>query len=205
MRALAVIAALIAVSAPAQYQAPKTRIPDGARFEGSVTYEDTFWDDSQSPAMSLYGNPAANPASVVLFTNTAGAVNVGLEFDPGDKAYGSVQMSHKYKLNTDMEPHIHWTAVTTGTVWWTATYTYAGLRGELTNAVYRSVSATCTQGNHYCYADFDPLPAGDMNESGYIGFMIQVTNVVPAGFKPLLLFTDLHFQIDKPGSNNEIP
>lgn len=183
-----------------------------------ITFEDTVWDDIRivPSAFDFAGNndPTNVPVSI-------GGMTFRLfEFAAGDEAFCVIQMPHSYKRGTALRPHIHWTPGTRGneeagkTVAWKMQISSAQYGAVFSNAatvnLTHAVPAGTLDGTHLIGASADyAVPAG-FGESGML--LVRVYRDTgdtwagtASGSLPLLLEVDIHHQIDKLGSADELP
>lgn len=183
------------------------------------------WDDMRFPAVS-FGLGASNDPNFSQFLDDGGGSHgVFLYFfDPNteEELFGVAQLSHSYKLGTDLHPHVHFIIPTTGAagqfVQWGLEYTVADINGTFgnTSIIYTDASSAATATNsgdgtltankHY-YAVF---PAIDMSGITSLCSMICFRIFRDAGDgnddypnDAGLLEFDFHYQIDTVGSRQE--
>lgn len=185
---------------------------------GGITFEDTVWDDVRivPSAFDFAGNndPTNVPVSIGNMTFRL------YEFAAGDEAFCVVQMPHAMKRGSVLRPHVHWTPGTRGneeagkTVAWKLQISAAQYGAVFSQAatldLTHTVPAGTLDGTHLISGSADyTVPAG-FGESGMLLIRIyrdtgDTWAGTPSGSLPLLLELDVHYQIDKIGSPNEIP
>lgn len=167
---------------------------------------DTVWDDLRAPFTQIRRGALSKPD----FDYT----NIGLLFPQNDDAeiiYIIFQLPHKYKLGTDIYPHIHWQQMNGNNVVWKLEYKWFN-KGGLVPAGFTAATAnsqlyTWSTGNLHQYDYWDALSGAAINELSSI-LLIKVfrdDNVdAGAGDGDALAFEfDLHYQLDAVGSKSE--
>lgn len=178
----------------------------------SITYTNSYWDDSQVPAMGFrVGTTAPDFAQ---FTD-ANIYCYQLSASQDDIVYGSVQLSHRYKKGTDLECHVHYAPMTapagsaTNVVW---QFSYS--LGKIGSAFPASTTVNVTnsvagfaQFSHKL-KEFTTISGAGVNGSDILMFKLSRLGSSASDTYDnsiALLSFDLHFQLDKPGSDNELP
>lgn len=190
----------------------------GLDLNGNFTLLDTVWDDIRiiPSAFEFAGN--SDPTNVPV---TIGNMTFRLyEFAVNDQAYAVVQMPHGYKRGSVLRPHIHWTPGARGneeagkTVAWKAQISHARLGFAFSNASIVDLTSTLPvdtiDGQHVIGPSADYIVPADFGESGMLLIRLYRDTTdnwagVASGQLPLLLEFDIHFQMDKLGSDDEIP
>jgi hypothetical protein len=171
------------------------------------TYEDAFWEDIIAPVTSILIGVGAGTAAD---RDTDGSLLFATGAD--EEAFIYLQMPHKYKLGTNIVPHVHWSKTTSagGDVCWRIDYECRDI-GE-------AFSGTSTVSMSY---------AEDDNDTAEVHALATVTGFDPAisalsaickfrlwrdvsgdggtctddyGEDARLLEFDVHYQMDRPGS-----
>jgi hypothetical protein len=185
---------------------------------GGVQFSDTVWDDIRivPSAFDFAGN--ADPANVA--TSIGNMTFRLFEFAAADEAFCVIQMPHSYKRGTTLRPHVHWTPGTRGneergkTVAWKMQISAAHYGAVFSNAetvdLTHTVPADALDGIHLITSSADFVPPASFGESGMLLIRIyrdtgDTWAGTATGSLPLLLEVDIHHQIDKVGSANEIP
>lgn len=191
----------------------------GLNLAGGLVFTDTVWDDIRilPSAFDFAGN--ADPTCV---PTTIGGMTFRLfEFAKNDEAFAIVQMPHSYKKGTILRPHVHWTPGTRGNeeagkvVAWKADISYAKFGAAFSTAATVDLSVTipldAVDGMHLIGPSDNFVVADDFGESGMLLIRIyrspngDTWAGTATGSLPLLLEFDIHFQMDKIGSDYEIP
>jgi hypothetical protein len=183
-----------------------------------IVFEDTVWDDVRivPSAFDFAGNN--DPTNVPL---TIGNMTFRLfEFAAGDEAFTVIQMPHQMKRGSVLRPHVHWTPGTRGneeagkTVPWKMQISHAQYGYVFSDAVTVDLTHTVPvgtlDGTHLITGSADYIVPATFGESGML--LVRLFRDTggtwvgtASGSLPLLLELDVHFQIDKIGSANEIP
>lgn len=130
--------------------------------EGIMLYGTaTQYDDIVFP---LIGGttPATNPPSLTQFKNGTYAYAFGNKIaNQESQLFATLQMSHSYKLGTDIDCHIHWacggSATTTNNVTWALEVTKADIGGVFGNAVTYRVNQSCGTAYTHNLADWHSI------------------------------------------------
>ena len=166
-----------------------------------ITYTNTFWDDLTLSGFSLID--PAGPAGATLTPYPANTNVYVMLFKAGDAGVGQLQMSHTYARGTELRPHVHYSAAHSSTNVWRLDMAYGPILNKLTNHYQSVVTGTVASAYNHQMLSFAPL-AGNTNTIGEsTAFLIKVSPV--SGSNTYLLDFDIHYQIDKLGSNNENP
>lgn len=188
----------------------------------SRSYGDaTCWDDLRVPALSTKTGGSKIPGTAKLVDNGSGSQGIlTYVFDDTseEELYFAVQLPHKWKQGTAIEPHIHWAPTTDGgageTVSWGLEYSFAEIGDVFPDS-------TIIYGNTH-------MPTGDLIANTHylteIGTGIDMAGVYSVS--PMLICRifrdttgsgltdnygndaalneiDFHFQIDALGSREE--
>ena len=183
------------------------------RTHGDVEYINTFWDDLRFPAQGV--NPIGSPAPPGIDTST-GCLSFAGNAD--NVMGGLAQLPHSWKRGTDVHPHIHlrFSASNPGTnTRWKFAYDFANLDGNFVNAIgtFTSLPAVTVANPastvKHVYADLGDVPMTGKTESCVIIWQVWRLAASDGADNDtgacLLLEFDLHFEIGKPGSSDEIP
>jgi len=173
---------------------------------GSIVYPDTLWDDLRFPSNAV--NPPGLVSDPDVDTNDGTYL-----FDAAstELLFFMAQMPHAWKEGSAIHPHVHWEPMSTngGNVLWRFSYQVANIGGVFSGA----------------WTDLDVLDAGagvllthqlaawaSVSMSGLtLSAMIKMkvsriggdgTDTFTADAK--LLEFDLHYEIDAPGSREEL-
>jgi hypothetical protein len=185
---------------------------DGIEFQ---TYANTFWDDLRISANAVKVGSVLPPdwiqfrndgsSSIGVYTYAFDATNV-------EQVWFSVQLPHAYKPGTDIKPHVHWSpgsSTNTGSVRWGLEYTWANIDGTFstTTTIDSDDPADGTAYKHQIHG------IGTISGSGYTESSMLMCRFYRNGAHgndtftgdALFLEFDFHYEINKPGSDNEIP
>jgi len=178
----------------------------------NVTYTGEYWDDTQVPALAVI--PGATAPGLITFNGESLLKIYGFDGQgAADYAYFSIQLSHRYKEGTPLEPHVHWCRTAdpdspeNTNVVWRLTYSLGDVNGVFTSPVTLSLTNGVAAENWtHQVSDFDTITN---TEFGISGIMVGTitrdsssasdTYTHDAGF----LGFDLHFLVDSPGSREE--
>lgn len=195
----------------------------GAVSVQQLTLSDTVWDDIRINSGGFEISGTSDPSQVDWQPGGSGP-NLRLwEFAKDDQIFCSAQMPHGYKAGTNLQLHVHWTPGKYGVA---QRGNKVGWKIDITAAHYGSVFPACTT------VDLQHAVAADCANDQHL-ITPSTTFTVPSGFAessmlimrvyrsdtgtddtwsetlsgrlPMLLEIDIHHQIDKIGSNNEIP
>lgn len=183
-----------------------------------LTGTSTAYDDLRVPALSVKVPASGNPGFAQFKDDGAGSQGVFLYwFDPDadEEIYFVGQFPHSMKLDSVIEPHVHWTPASngTGTVCWGLEYTWIGTTGVFpnTNILYSNTPIpnedNLIGGRHYM-TDFDGVTGTGMGISSMIVcrlFRDAEANGLPDSYDDDvgLLEIDFHYEIDTLGSDTE--
>lgn len=141
----------------------------------------------------------------------------GYHFSPDrtEELYFDVQLPHRYKEGTDLEPHLHWSPKVAGNlgdqVIWGLEYTISNVGGTFGTTVTLSGVQRFPNDDplvayrHYA-TKLGTIPGNDLNVSSMIKCRLFRITSSPAdtfGFDAVLHEFDLHFQVDGHGSDEE--
>jgi hypothetical protein len=174
---------------------------------GYPLYEDTFWEDLRFPATGI------NPPGLVSDPDVDTTDGTFL-FDAGSTEIimGVAQMPHSWKIGTNIHPHIHWSPTSTneGDVLWRLEYQLASI-----NSAFSGSWATLDVLDAGSGTDDDHLLASwaviDMSGISGVSAIMKwrvsriggdASDTYTADAK--LLEFDIHYEIDRPGSRQEV-
>lgn len=108
----------------------------------ALLLEDTVWNDQQVAAANVMINPLTSKPDFDTFPAASPRLRTFL-FDgtTRENVTFTVQLSHKYKLGTNLHPHVHWCPTSNAaakTVTWDLEYTIANIDGVLAAEVTRT-------------------------------------------------------------------
>ena len=190
----------------------------GMSLNGNFTLIDTVYDDMRitPSAFDFAGN--SDPVNVA--TTIGGRTYRLYEFATNDECFITIQMPHGYKRGSVLRPHVHWTPGSRGneeatkTVAWKADISHAKVHAAF--STYATVDCTSTlaadtvDGLHVIGPSADYVVPADFGESGMLLVRLyrdagDTWAGTASGSLPLLLEFDIHYQLDKLGSDDEIP
>lgn len=172
----------------------------------------TYWDDLKTPASGINPAGAASPpgqdTSVMpgtLLFDASGVEVVALV----------VQMSHSYKEDTAIVPHVHWTKTTSaaGNVLWRLRYKVVKI-GEVGDADFTTLTTSSTvegtpdndTANEHLISTFGEVTISGFQISDMLVCELSRVGSDAAdtyGADARLLEFDIHYQRDEPGSRQE--
>jgi len=182
------------------------RLAGDVALTGDLWYEDTFWDDLNTPATSakispVTSKPAFDEDSLALYWNAQDTA--------AEMCYYNFQMPHRWKAGTSIYPHVHYIQASGAdtTEFFIIMYKWVDM-GEQ-----RPANATRVQTNNqtvYTYssgsihqlASFPAISGSGHTESSVL--QIKLMNYY-VGSDMYTLDFDIHFEIDKPGSDLQFP
>jgi hypothetical protein len=163
------------------------------------------WDDLRGPASGV--NPIGSPSPAT--PNTADG---SLTFAKGNVAVAWFQMPHKWKLESDIHIHIHWSKSTTnaGTCNWQMKYKWGNI-GEVMPAFSLLAKGTEVTPNSntvdkHALLEWAAISGVGKTLSSMICVFIQRVNDGDDTFTGdgNLYEIDIHYQIDSVGSRSEL-
>jgi hypothetical protein len=171
-----------------------------------VLYGNTYWDDLRFPVQAI------NPPGAASDPDRDSTDGTFL-FDAGstELLMGIAQMPHKWKEGTAIDPHVHWspTNTNTGNVLWRFAYKIANIDGTFP-ALYTNIdildAGSGTADTHQM-AEFASVDMTGKTISAIIKWRLSRiggdgTDTYNADAK--LLEFDIHFELDRPGSREEL-
>lgn len=176
---------------------------------GNVTLTNTVWDDMSISALQLNSGGAAPQLLVYTNGNSTGAGVRAVNYDDGDSAFGQIQFSHQKKRNTDVYPHIHWSTIDNRSAITNISFRldciYAPIHGLLTNLYSSTVVVSGTNAFYHQLSGFTPFGSNVLSESSIVQFEITCVQDGGANDKLFIHDIDFHYQIDKLGTDGELP
>lgn len=201
---------VLAGVAVAQFEPPQT----GGSFFGQVEYEPVYWDDSQVPGLAIVGGATA--PGLIDFAGSSTVKVYG--FDGGSRdeiAHFSIQLSHKYKEGTALQPHLHWCETADPAdpsytnVVWRLEYSIQNVDGTFSapTVLLETNSITGTNWTHKI-AGFAPDIDGTSLKisSVLVGSVQRVASSASDTYDKdvALLSLDFHHEVDMPGSRETL-
>jgi hypothetical protein len=179
-------------------------VPIGAS-NGSLV--PTRWDDLNFPALSLAKSANLAPTQGVIFAS--GAIE-GLLFNGAtqvNEVYGSGEVLHSYMEGSDLHPHVHWMATTTGAgnVTWYLEYSVVKVTGVYSAPVTISVSAATT-GTSWTHilTNFPTISGTGLTIGSQIAFRLYRNATSPSDTytdNAALLSFGIHMEMNTVGSS----
>ena len=177
-------------------------------FQSDIEYIDTFWEDLRFPASRIRQGATQKPDFDVT--------DLGLLYPADDSteiAYLIAQLPHSWKHATSIEPHIHWIQTNSDTVDFRIKYRAYDIGDAVPGswiyvAVNNSELITYTSGTIHQIAEFPMIDMTGLIGSSLIDIQLYRIDDGGAGAVTgdvLMKEFDFHYEIDKPGSDNEIP
>lgn len=186
----------------------------------SITYADTYWDDLKvdQGMFEFLGN--ADPTLVNYNVGGSGLVTKLFEFALNDEAYFTIQVPHSYKVNSNLQLHLHWTPGSKGitedthTVGWKVDLLFASIGNIFPSTLIScDLSDECQSTNHqHLVTPSATVTVGTMGISAFIigriyrngqALGVDTWSGTKTGELPLFLGLDFHYEMDSPGSRNE--
>ncbi len=174
------------------------------RYEGSAQ----AWDDMRIPGLAV--QLGASSPDLISFLAAGDLKIYGFNGNATEEeVHFTVQLPHTYAQGTDIEPHVHWSAVNAnaGDVVWQLEYTWANINGTFpaSTTITATDSASGTAWDHQVIG-FSAITGTSKNISSMLVCRLfrdptdgSDTYASDAAF----LEFDFHFQIDTIGSRQE--
>lgn len=182
---------------------PKT----GGTMSGDLLFSDTVWEDLTLSSLQFRDPPGGEAAPALVIYANGGVTNYVSDFDTGERAFGILQMSHAYASGTECRPHIHWSSSASVTSTWELGINYGEIGQGMTNSYKSVITVTNLVAHKHNMSNFAPMTnmAGKMAESGI--FLVAIKCIASGDdTQDLILYDfDIHYQIDKIGSDEENP
>lgn len=186
--------------------------PSNLVIRGSLVFSNTVWDDLNFPVFGLTRNGTTEDPSETFSSGPGGNMH-GVLFGPAAKhaLYGHGQTKHAHKYGAPLFPHFHYTPTTTATggVVFAVESSFAGIGTNfpvtVTNVATNIISIAARWGHIVAPCGQIPTTNGP-GPSGIFRFKIIREATDPGDTYPDdvdLLDFDCHFEIDKPGTDNE--
>ncbi|RLA02965.1 MAG: hypothetical protein DRQ47_06010 [Gammaproteobacteria bacterium] len=186
---------------------------------GDLIYDNTYWDDCRLVPGGFRFAGASDPTLVDWQPGGSGATFKVYEFGKNDEAFGTAQLSHRYKLGTDLYFHAHWTPGPNGAaengnlVGWKIDYSIISFGGTFVASSTVDLSDACQGTAHENLITPDVQVSGTgLGISSIAAIRIYRSDTgaddtwsgTATGSLPLLLEFDIHFEIDEPGSSDRV-
>ena len=179
-----------------------------------ILLDDTVWDDLRVPLSGTKVGSAKIPGFEVFRKDTAGT-SQGVycyQFDTTseEELFFAVQLPHKYKLGTDLHPHIHWGVASTPaggtTVRWGLEYSIANSFDVFpaTEMLYTVTTDPVTQYKHHI-TEFGIISGSAIDDVSTMLLCRVFRDVANDDFAADAgaFEVDLHYEIDSLGSRDE--
>ena len=170
------------------------------------------WDDIRVSPVSTKLGGTSDPDFIKFKDNGAGSQGVfTYHFSPilEEEAYFEVQLPHSYKAGSDLKPHVHWAPVdaNAGTVIWGLEYTIQSPNGTFGNTTILEVAdnADGVAYKHQLHSLGTISGAGITESAVIFGRIYRKAGSDTYASDAALVSTDIHFQMDKMGSVDELP
>lgn len=176
---------------------------------GNVTLTNTVWDDMTVSALTLSSGAAAPDVRVYTNGASTGAGIRSINYDSGDSAHGQIQFSHRKKRFRNVYPHVHYSTIDDRSAITNISFKldciYGSIYDNLTNNYSSTITITGTNAYRHALASFSPFGDNDLFESSIVFFEITCVEDGGANDKLFIHDIDFHYEIDKLGTNNELP
>ena len=162
----------------------------------------TVWDDALVPVYQM-GQGAAS-CSIGNYGPSGGirvwTCGVGKEMD------GALQLSHGYKVGTDLKCHVHWNPINTsaGNVKWALEYYWQNINGDLSGGPTTITAEQAASGTAWRHqlAPFPDITGTNMGISSMLIFRLArvAASTSEYGSSAAITSFDCHYQRDSNGS-----
>lgn len=184
------------------------KIKDDMTFGGDITYGDTFWDDLTFPASQIKLGATAKPdydfdECALLFPYS----------DSTELIVANIQLPHRWSAGTSIYPHVHWIEPGTAagdTCEFILKYRWTDM-GEGPSATFTRIETTyctyfmCGAGKCHQLALFPAISGSGHTESSILDIKLFRKEDVGKNGDIEVKAVDFHFEIDKPGSYDQMP
>jgi hypothetical protein len=186
-----------------------TWIPSDDLIVNSITYGDTYWDDLR---VGLGGVQVG--VSAPSWTDYKGGQVLAFGGGPADdnKVTFITQMPHGYKIATDVKPHIHWTLEdnTSCDVHWVFTHSCAPIGSAFpaeTTLIVNAASPGVT--DEHEVSGMGTISGTALTGPSFVTIGSLTRDATDAadtcdGKDAYLLEIDYHYEIDTPGTRDEL-
>lgn len=187
-----------------QYSMARLFVGEDLVIGGTLRFTDTAWDDIVFPA--AYSKKGANAKPDYDYTNLG---DLYPQNDATEITYYQVQMPHRWKAGSAIEPHVHFVqAQATMPVFKLAYRTHAN--GAAVTSDWTTI--TCDAAGAFPYTSgsitqivgFPSIAMTGLAESCLIDVKLWREDNAVTGDVLVKQF-DIHYEIDKTGSDNELP
>jgi hypothetical protein len=143
-----------------------------------------------------------------LVTLTSSIVAYGFDGNAtSEQLFGTFEIDHSYKNNSDVKPHIHWSpsTVNAGTVSWNLDYCILKANSQVTSSVTLERVSTASGTATYMQIDsFGTINGQGITIGDHISFRVyRKPNQDTYPDDAILLSVGLHYQSDSIGSTRE--
>jgi hypothetical protein len=170
---------------------------------GDIVYGDTFWDDIIFPATTGLQGVLSKPD----FDYT----NFGLLFpkDSTERVIVIGQMPHRWKYASAISPHLHHIQTSsTDTALWKMAYRCYDIGDAVPAWTYVSSTKrafTYVSGSIHQIVEFPDIPMTNLQASCLVEIQFYRTTTTGVAGDILAKQFDIHYETDKPGTDNEYP
>ena len=195
-------------------------LPAALELPGTLLLTDTVWEDIRVTPGAYSFAGVTDPTLVDYQPTAAGASFLLYEFAVDDEAFMEVQLPHGYKAGTDIKPHLHWTPGPNGVaesgnaVGWKMDYSISGINETFPVSAQLDLSDPCdgTDDKHQL-AGGAAIPGTGLAESDVLLIRLFRSDTGTddtwggsgTGNLPMVVSVDVHVELEKLGSDNEIP
>ena len=181
----------------------------------SIGGNESVWDDLRIVPGAFEFAGVSDPALTTWQPGGSGATFRVYEFASGDEVFFTCQLQHKYKVGTDLKPHVHWTPGDRGneengnTVAWKVDYSWASINGVFAPSTTVDLTDTCNGiDDRHEISPSGTVVSADQGISSMLVCRLyrdagDTWSSAVVGQQPILLEFDFHFEIDTLGSELE--
>ena len=180
----------------------------------TLRLSDTVWDDIKINGLGVRLG-SVNPPGWTQFRDdgagSSGTYLYGFDDAAEEQVFFEIQIPHKYKQGTDLKFHIHWSTTTgnAGDCVWALEYSVVHIDGVFPET--STISAACTaSGVAYTHEihDVGTIDGTGLKESSVlVGRLYRDATAVADTLTgdALLVSADFHYELEKMGTDNELP
>lgn len=179
-----------------------------------LNLSDSVWTDISVPITSIkLGSGSAEPTWTKVTDNGAGSTGLyAYAFDAGteQEVFFAVEMPHGWKLESDLDVHVHWmpSSTNTGNVVWGLEYYWSNIDGTLgASTIATATAAGSGTAKKHQYDDIVVISGtGKTLSSHLIGRLFRKAADAADTFTGLayLLTIGVHIELDSLGSREEL-
>jgi hypothetical protein len=173
----------------------------------TMTGDATVWDDQNFDGLTL--GSAASAPEIVSILDSGNLVGYG--FDGNvilEQLYGGSELSHGYKVGSNVYPHVHWMPTTNqqGDVTWFLEYTWTNdeeiISGPTTINVTASTSGEAWRSFDVSFPAIDGSSIGLENHFIFRLYRDPTVDTDTYGADAVLLSFGIHYEADTLGSSS---